>query len=527
MSKNQKSLMGGISILSIAGLICKIIGVLYKIPLARTIGSVGMGVYQQVFPTYNLLLTISSVGIPVAISRMVAARLVYRDTRNAKRVFQASLILLAILGIIGTFVMAFFSKELAHAKDTHSCQQSYIAIAPSLLIVCVMSAYRGYMQGRRRMAPTAVSQIIEQVGKVAIAMPIAAYGMESGDYALGAAGAMLGVSLAEALALLYMFIDERLHNKELECFAAATIEKEAVRNILKEVISISVPISIGAAIVPIAAEVDSLMLVRLMKVYLDESSALVYYGIYTGLVFPLINVPTALAMATAISLVPAVSSALAESNAEKIRKESMTGLRFASLIGFPSSIGLSLLAEPIIILLFSGDKYAAEHLVKGAQLLSVSALTIVLFIHVQTTSGILQGLNKQKIPMYTLLIGVCLKVFTNYMLIRNPAINIHGAPFASIICYTVSFVPNLYYVRKYTGLRLDIGDLLLRPLCATAVMALSILLLKRVFSETFVTSWLVLLLTMMISIVVYTFAVIMFKAVRKEELPASIRRFIK
>lgn len=518
MSKKQKSLIGGISILSIAGLICKMIGVLYKIPLAKTIGSLGMGVYHQVFPTYNLLLTISSVGIPVAISRMVAARLAKGDSINAKRVFKFSLIILTAFGLLGTLIMFAFSEQFAIAKGTHFCRKSYIAISPSLLIVCVMSAYRGYMQGRRRMFPTAISQLIEQVGKVAIAMPISSYLMRKGDYALGAAGAMLGVSLAEALALLYMFIDERIHNSEFDSVQSIDFEPENRNSIIREVLVISIPITIGACIVPIAGEIDSYMLVKLMKAYISEEEALIHYGTYTGLVFPLINVPTALAMATAINLVPAISNAISRNDFTRVQKEANTGLRFASVIGIPASIGMSLLSGEIISVLFSGDKYTQAQLALGGELLSISALTIFLFTQVQTTSGILQGLNKQRIPMYTLAVGVVLKIITNYNLIRIPGINIHGAPFASIICYTASLVPNLYYVKKYTNLKINIPDLLLRPLLASGVMAGVILLFKFIFKQRVYHSFVLLSVVIVLALISYVLSAFVFKAVRKDDL---------
>ena len=164
MASKQASLVGGISILGIAGLICKVVGVLYLIPLANLIGPEGMGVYNQVFPSYNLMLTISSVGIPVAISRMVAARTAQQERRNPTRVFRAALVILSILGFISTLLMMLFSDSFAKATGTPESVKGFLAIAPSLFLVCVMSAFRGFMQGRRRMWPTAISQLIEQVG---------------------------------------------------------------------------------------------------------------------------------------------------------------------------------------------------------------------------------------------------------------------------------------------------------------------------------------------------------------------------
>lgn len=524
MTNKQKSLVGGISILGIAGLICKIVGVLYKIPLARTIGPMGMGVYHLVFPTYNLLLTISSAGIPVAISRMVAGYLARGEKKNASRVFEVALMLLSVLGVIGTLVMVLLSPVLAGIKGTGEASISFIAIAPSLLFVCIMSAFRGFMQGRRRMAPTAISQLIEQVGKVFIAMPFAAVGMARGGHVWGAAGALLGTSVAELLALAYMMIDHRFAKNEFDLLPETGGATEGRRGLARKLLFISLPITIGACIVPIAGEVDAAMLVRMMSAYIPKGEALIYYGTYTGLVFPLINVPTALAMATATTLVPAISIAYEKKDGAAIARESSTGLRIASVIGFPSSVGLSLLAEPVLFVLFSGKEYTFQQLMKGAALLEISALTIVLFTLVQTTSGILQGLHKQRIPMYTLAVGVGLKIILNYSLVRIPDINIHGAPFASLLCYVASLAPNLYYVQKYGCMKVKWDEVLWRPLLASMVMGAFIWGTKALLGTRLNHSVLWLGIVLMAAIVVYFAAAIAVKALRREDIPARLRR---
>ncbi len=504
--KGQQNLIAGISVLGIAGLICKVVGVLYKIPLARTIGPLGMGVYHQVFPTYNLLLTISSVGIPVAISRMVSASVAEGNRDEANAIFKNALRLLLLLGFTGTFLMIFLSSNLSNAKGTPEAAKSFIAIAPSLLFVCVMSAFRGFMQGRRRMIPTAVSQLIEQVGKVFIAMPFAYAGMQRGGHVEGAAGALLGTSIAELAALIYMIVDYYLHKQDIKINASIGNTKPDNNSIIKELIATSVPITIGACIVPLASEADSFMLVKLMSNYLPDEEAVIRYGIYVGLVIALINVPTALAMAVSTNLVPSISAAKQKKDYASLQRNIQTGLKAAAVIGFPSSIGMSILAEPILIILFSGDQYTLPQLLQGARLLEISSLTIMLFTMVQATSGILQGLGKQRIPMYTLAIGVALKILLNQILVRIPAINIYGAPFASLLCYTSSMIPNLYYVARYTKTKINVKEVFLRPLAATAVMAAVVLAFKTLLKDKLNGSFLLLAGTILIAIAVYYFA---------------------
>lgn len=534
MSKKTRNLIGGVSLLGIVGLICKVVGVLYRIPLAQVIGAQGIAVYQQVFPSYNLLLTISSAGIPVAISRMVSHCMAQNDPRNASRVFRASLVMLMVLGAVTTIALFCLNDALAQASGTPEAAIGFAAIAPSLFFVCVMSAFRGSLQGRQQMAPTAISQLIEQVGKVFIALPFSVWFYALGDSptecaALGAAGALLGTSVAELLALVFIGIRYLLGRREFSAIAQDETHKPLSYGYLcRHILAVALPITIGACIVPMASTVDSFMLVNIMSGFLDREEAMVRYGVYTGLVFPLINVPTAVAMAMSINLVPSISKGVAKKDTAHIKSESATGLRLASLIGLPCSVGMSLLAHPILNALYGeGGRYTAAQLQLGGELLTVSALTILFFIYVQATSGILQGLRKQRIPMYTLLVGVGLKIVLNYSLVRIPSINIHGAPFASLLCYITSMVPNLYYVVKYSRLKLNVMDLIVRPGIATAVMGGAVMLMVVLIGrDTLNGSLLLVIAVIFVAMAVYAVAAVMLRAIKREDVPAPLRRFV-
>ena len=525
MTQRQRSLLGGISVLGIAGLICKVVGVLYRIPLVNSIGAMGVAVYQQVFPSYNLLLTISSAGIPVAVSRMVAHHLNREDPRSARQVFRVALWLLGVLGVTGSVLMYLLSPRLAMATGTLESRLGFMMIAPSILLVCVMSAFRGYMQGQRRMVPTAISQLIEQVGKVGIAIPLAVMGMQRGGYAMGAAGALLGTSIAEAVALGYMMVDWALRKGDVQHLPQWPDSARAGdAQVAKQLTLIAIPITIGASIVPLAGAADSFMLVNIMKGYMAKEAAMAAYGVYTGMVITMINVPTALAMAMSANLVPAIAGHRAREDRQGIQRESQTGLRLASVVGFPASVGMSLLAGPILRLLFGGGADSAQDLLLGEQLLTVSALTILLFTQVQATSGILQGLNKQRIPMYTLALGMALKVALNYTLVRIPAVNIGGAPYASLLCYLVSLVPNLYYVSKYARAPLNWREMLWSPLAATVLMAVPVVAMRLLLPGRLAASWGLLGLTILLAMACYFVAALRLGALKWEDLPAVIRR---
>ena len=531
MTERQRSLVGGISVLGAAGIICKVVGVLFRIPLANIIGGEGLGLFQQVMPSYNLLLAITSAGIPVAISRMVSHYVTIGEPGNARRVFKTALKLLTVLGVITTIILLLLSRLIARWVATPEGYLSYMCIAPSLFFVCVMSAYRGYMQGMRRMLPTAISQLIEQVGKVAVALPLASIGYARGGWTMGSAGALLGTSLAECAAMLYMLIQGRFFQAP-----PALPDEKAIssRELAKRIVRISIPITLGACIVPLASTIDSAMLKRLMMgTGISAKLAGTRYAVYSGIVITMINVPTSLAMAMSTNLVPSIAAGMARKDKARVARDAGIGLRVAAVVGFPCSIGMSMLAKPIVYLCYgSSGRFTYNDLVLAGSLLEFSAMTIILFTMVQATSGILQGAGKQKIPMQTLIAGVVCKIILNAILVSNKSISIHGAPIASLVCYTVSMVPNLYYSCKYTGCKFSVVDIILRPLAASAVMGGAVWVVYHAICSkeqllpyiSFSRRTFLVLACIAVGAVVYLIAAFLFKAIHTEDLPARFRR---
>ena len=535
MTEKQRSLIGGISILGLAGIICKLVGVLYRIPLANMIGGEGLGLYQQVFPSYNLMLTVTSAGIPVAISRLVSHYTTLKEEREADKVFLCALRLLFVLGVVTTALFLLLSRSIAAWVGTPEGYLSYMCIAPSLFFVCVMSAFRGYMQGKRHMMPTAVSQLIEQVGKVAVALPMAQAGFARGGWPMGAAGALLGTSIAEGVAMLYMIV---ICRRDMKGILRARRPDGGIssRQMTASIVVVAIPITLGACIVPLASFIDSAMLKNLMAgTGMTDSEARIRYGMYSGMVLTMINVPTALAMAMSTNLVPDIASGMARKDMDYVAAETATGLRIAAVIGFPCSVGMSVLAKPVLFLCYGSSSYTREQLMLTGSLLEISAMTIILFTMVQATSGILQGAGKQKIPMITLVCGVACKITLNYFLVSNPNVNIYGAPVASLVCYTVSMVPNLWYSCKYTSCRFSVKEVVLRPGAAALLMGAAVLALYRgafggeealrmhSFGSTFVTT----AVCIAAGFAVYLFAAWKLKAVRREDLPARVQRLFK
>jgi stage V sporulation protein B len=528
VNAKQQSVIGGITVLGITGLICKIVAVLYRIPLAWLIGDQGIGTYQLVFPTYNLLLTISSAGLPVAISRIVSFNLTKGDVRNTRRTFKSALFILSGIGLVGTVLMIAFHTFLSNRVGNPLTVSGFIAIAPAVAIVCTMSAFRGYMQGQQDMKPTAISQLIEQVGKIAIALPFAYLGSKIGmegtdgiNIGYATAGALLGTSIAEACALLYMFIVYSRRRHDLDAYTQnEEISVQRWPQINRSLLSLAIPITIGASIIPLASFIDSGMIVNLLVdgAGFARDTAVAMYGRFSGYVITLINVPTALALAISMSMVPAISSNVARGDAEAVKRSTHSGLRIAFLLGLPCSFGMSVLAKPILFMVYPFT--SPQALDQTALLLSFSSFTIILFTVVQATSGILQGLHKQKIPMFTLMIGVCLKVLINYFLIATPEVNILGASIGSLVCYATSMLPNLYYVHKYTRLPWDPLYIFVKPLLASLAMGGVLYLLMILLPEGRLMTFLLIL----IGFAVYVGFSLLIGTLKKDEIIPLLKR---
>lgn len=519
-----KSIVKGVSVLSITGIICKLVGVLYSIPLARILGDTGLGLFQTVFPTYNLLLTLSSAGLPVAVSRMVSHFLATGNPSSAKKTFRVALILLTSIGTLFSLLMLLSNRLLVNMVGVEDASRGFYTIAPCVAIVCILSAFRGFVQGQQNMVPTAISQLIEQVGKVAVSLPLAALGMRS-SMAEGAAGALLGITIVELAALIYMvvryFVTRKRFDRDYPPKPQTDSSGTAVtgKSLASRLILIAIPITISACIVPLAQFIDSaLMVKRIVNSGIDHSTATAMYGIFSGMVIRLINIPTALALAISMSLVPAVSAAKAINNHDDIVLQSSTGIRFAFLIGFPCSIGMSVLAKEILAFFYM-ETLSPERLQLAAELLTVSSLTVVLFTVVQATSSILQGLHRQMIPMYTMIAGVVCKVVLNYILIGTPGINIHGGPVASIVCYSVAMIPNLFFCCRDAEMGFDWKAWLLRPGLAAGAMGLAVWGLKMLLPFGRITT----IIKIVLGVVVYFAVAFADHALTKADIRSMMR----
>nr|WP_122012967.1 polysaccharide biosynthesis protein [Maliibacterium massiliense] len=474
MGTGKRSFIKGAAILGVAGLLVKVIGALYRIPLTAIISPHGMGLYMIAYPIYAYLLVLSTAGLPTAISKMVAERQSRGDEAGAYDVFRASRRVLLWIGLVSSVALFALAGPVAGWIQNPEAALGMRAIAPALLFVAWMSAYRGYFQGRQDMMPTALSQIVEQLGKLALGLMLAGAWIGLG-YAQGAAGALLGVALSEimALALLMGMARSRVRRIARPAGARDRMDPARRKRILRQLAAVAVPVTLGASIMPMVGLVDSALVVsRLHALGLSTDVATTQFGLLTGVVNTLTNMPAVLTLALQMSLVPAITQAMALRQMHAVRTRSRAGVKLSYLIGLPAAAGLLLLAQPIIALLYR--TLAPDELALSARLLAMMAPGVLFLSVVQGTTGILQGIGRVMVPVRNMAVGAVLKVALNALLIGMPGVGILGAAIATVVCYGVAALLNLVSVYRALGMRVQWKKGVLMPLFATAAMGVAV-----------------------------------------------------
>jgi len=477
-----RTFLKGAAILAVSGLVAKLIGAAFRIPLTYVVGAEGMGLYQMAYPIYAFLLVASTSGLPVAISKMVSEKMAQSDRRGAHRVFVVAFRILFWMGLLSFLILAAGSYGLSLLIGNPKSFYSILAIAPSLFFVSIMSAFRGYFQGLQVMSPTAFSQLVEQAGRLGIGLVLAVlfmgYGVE-----FGAAGAILGVTLSSIVALLFLVWVYVSHIRKARADHRLSAKRGfelSNRQIAVRIMKIALPVTLGASVMPFVNLADKLMVVNLLSRTFNPQSGALFtvseatglYGLLTAYVNPLANMPSLFTVALAMSLVPAISESMAKKDKSSIAKRATAGIRVTILIALPAMAGMFTLAEPIIGFLYRA--LPASEAFKAAGILSISALGIFFLAMIQTLTALLQGINRIMVPVRNLFIGALVKLVITFLLVRIPGVNVVGAAIGTVSCYAIAALLNLFMVRRYIKFTSRLRDILLKPALAALLMAFSV-----------------------------------------------------
>ncbi|NLY42882.1 MAG: polysaccharide biosynthesis protein [Clostridiaceae bacterium] len=470
IKSHKQTFLQGTLTLVLANAIVKIIGAVFKIPLTYLIGPDGMGIYGAAYEIYKWLFIIATAGLPIAVSKMVSESMACDNREEAHRIFKVAFGLLSVIGIVGTSILFFGAKFFADSFGNSRAYLAVMAMSPSLFFVALMSAYRGYFQGLQNMVPTAISEVVEALGKLVIGYLLAYLWVPKGiEYA--AAGAILGVSTGSFLGAAILFIIHRFYrSKNVGRRKTATVHTSRYRtgsDILRYLIKIAVPITLGASVFSLTSVIDAAMIMnRLQSIGYGEREASTLYGYLSQYAVTMFNLPPTLIVAMGISIVPAISSAFAVKDMRLAKKTTESALRITLLFSLPCAIGLSVLSGPILQLVYRDT---------GAEkLLNILGIAVIFVSLVLVTNAILQATGRVFIPVRNMLIGGIIKVIVNYFVVGIDYINIKGAPLGTNICYFVIAMLNLISVKKYTRAEYKFMDFVFKPVIAVASMVIAV-----------------------------------------------------
>lgn len=470
--KSSNTFFKGAAILAISNILIKVIGAVFKIPLTRIVGDYAMGLYNTAYTYYTILLTIATAGLPIAISKMISESRALGKYSRAKRIFKIAVLTCAALGAFGTLVMLIAPGILKGTSlytllfNNPDTIPSFWTLAPAVLFISVTAAFRGYFQGHGDMLPTALSQLTEALCRLFIGLALAWMFIRIGlEQKLIAAGAILGVTVGTLLAGLLLFAIY-LHRKKKNN-SEVVAQDSSNDKIFGNLMSIAVPVTIGALVINLTNFIDTIMIPsRLSSIGIySQTRVTELFGIYSSYAVSMFNLVPNVLISINASITPVVAAAYARHDTEELHKVLTSALRLVIIISAPAAVGISVLAKPILSLLFGAGESAT--IAAGAlSILSIGSLFLCISSLIST---ILQSLGKANIPVYNMLIGAGVKLLANFILIAIAGVELKGAAIGTVLCYAVISILNLIYLARFIGFKPSIGTYL-RPIIATVVM---------------------------------------------------------
>lgn len=467
------SFLQGTLILTIAGMVVKIIGSLNWIILSRVLGGEGIGLYQMAFPIYLLALSLSSAGIPVAISIITAEKIALQDYRGANRVFTVSLGLLTVSGFVLSILVYFGAGWLIEEgviRDGRA-YPAILALAPAIFLVTLLSSFRGYLQGWQMMTPTAVSQIVEQLFRVGTMLIFAALLLPQGiEYAAGGASLGAGFGAAAGLAVLIYYYF-RLQRKLPKADQRQAVTSESSTSLIRRMLYLALPVSLSSLMLPLVSNLDLFIVpLRLEEAGYTVEQATEHFGYLTGMAVPLVNLATLITAALSTALVPAMATAGSSGNEQLARQKIGSAIRLTNLVTIPAAVGLAILATPVAAAVYHAPQ-------AGAVVQVVAAGVYMLGIH-QVTTGILQGMGHTALPLINMGIAAVVKVILNWQLVALPSLGILGAGWATNADFGVAALLNLIFVYRYSRFSISLRGML-KILAATVVMGVVLFIVNE------------------------------------------------
>ena len=521
--------MFGAVILMISNIVVKLVGAFLRIPLTNIIGVEGMAYYNAAYSIYVTFYTVSTAGIPVAVSRMIATANSQNNHREIKRIFNVAFSLFLVVGVLGTSIMMIKAKDFASSAGIDNSYLAMLAIAPTIFFICLSSAYRGYFQGLQNMTPTAVSQVIEAVAKFGIGIFAAIYFTKQ-NYPIHevAAYVILGVTIGVFLGVVYgaitkaMFTASANYKNDLQEYHS---DVRSSGSILKELILIAIPITLASSIMGLTNIVDTMMFANgLQATGLPEKAATSYYGTYTSMVYPLFNLIPPFIYTFAISAIPAISSSVALGDRGKAQKDIESAFRNCAVIAIPSAIGLATLSRRVISFLFESEiiqidnASSVDAIDLAAPALSVISVGILFLGVISITNAVLQACKKEKFTIISTAGGIVVKVIGTYFLSRIQDFGLLGAALSTVLCYFTIMCLNVLFMYTKTGFSIKISKILIKPLISGIMCGVAAIVASYLVSMTPMYGKIGTLISIIAAVIVYFVTLVAVKGINRYDV---------
>lgn len=511
-TKGGSTFFGGAAILAAGILLVKIISMVYKMPLVNMLGS-GYTDFTTAFNIFNILLMISTAGIPVAMSKMISEANATGRQNQTHKVFRVAFLFFTAFGLVCSLIMFAGAQAFADLMNDSKAVYCIQVLAPSVALVSMLAAFRGYAQGHRNMTPSSVSQIIEAVFKLIIGLTLAWYliAILGKDDSIGAAGAIVGVTVSEVVAVIYMLVDFLItRSKEPR---GIKDRPDSSKKILKTCLALAIPITLTSSSTSIITAVDNaLVMGRLQSALhmgLDEARGLM--SNYTG-VQTVYQIPAALMVAITASVIPAVTTCFTRKDRRGAAKIVGSAYKTAAMIAFPSGIGMLVLGKPIVMLLF----HSLDADIAG-NILSILGVANIFVCMMLVSNSVLQSHGVLNLPIFTMLIGGIIMVFFDYFVVAIPSINIYGSPIGTCICFGITCILDLLIVRRVVRRCPSFVSMFGKVMVASAAMGAATygayFVVNKVLGNTLAVA-----VAMVVAMVVYLGMILVLRVITKDDL---------
>ena len=516
--KRQSVLVGAI-ILALSGIIAKVFGALYKIPLTNILGTNGMGLYYLIFPLYGLLLVLISSGVGLAVSKLVSSERHNHNKYNELKIFKVSIVFVFVISLVLALVLVLFSTQISLLQGNINAKIGYWAIAPAICFASVIAVIRGFFQGQENMIPLLVNNVVEQIVKLVSGLLLANIFLYKG-ITFAVFGAILGVTISEFCSLLFIVVHYLIYKRQY----VYKVEIPKTPNLttvqaLKKVVSYACPATLSAIILPIIGFLDSFLIINILtKAGFSSLQATNLYGISNGIVNTLINLPVLVCGSLATAIVPNLSGIYAQNNEKEVVFKVSFFIKITWIVALPCFLVFLIYSPDIISILYSNglSDLVIDEFTFAYKLLMLSSVTILYYAFLQTFTSILQSINKPVLPFISMFLGLIIRFLLIFMLVSNPEINIFGVTISNLAFLSVVCVVNVFFIKKYVYFNFNLSKILIAPVSAAIISGVIMYFIRLTLIN--INIWLYCIISAGLGLIAYVGLIVLFKSFNKAEM---------